>query len=556
MVKKRNLYLLLCAIYSIFSYHIEAFRTKLVPFPKTAAPQYLPHNNIEIHRSLKATTVFRSWSLKKHSDFYFIKSLDYQRHYMFTMLYRIFAFLYQLCNSIVHKFLLHVASLFHHNNPIVNQFIQNKYSSIPICIFVNSKSGGLNGKRFVENMKLALPADKICDLSYENPSTKLLSAINNYARYQSCDDEDRDAKITTKTNDDMLTEAQHSNAPKVVALCCGGDGTMKWIMDEAKKLNVSSQVLFGLIPLGTGNDLFNHIMSDETLKQTSTEDERRYHYRRSVHSSSENYTNEQQWMIQSFLTTTNALPNFVAETLALFIPPNQQFVWFDRWTAKIVKLSDYTPVNISSESTELGHTPFGYDRRDGAFISLPADDLSNDRVPLINEPNHAPVPLMSSSTHKLTTVKSFLHTMKQEIITNVKNISISPYLSKLIPQSTVLKTIHFNNYLGIGIDGEISFTFDDMRRHSPHLFFHRLINQFWYGMIWLYKFLHFTRKVGVFTSSVELYCDNQAIDLKKHDLSGIIVTNIGSYAGGCKLWDSMGKEWSEQHSDDGCIEVI
>jgi diacylglycerol kinase family enzyme len=109
--------------------------------------------------------------------------------------------------------------------------------AIPKAIFINPKSGGRIGNSLFSKLASSLDEDQICNLSTERPSDKL--------------------KYLAEHNSSFAP-----NSPKV-ALCCGGDGTVRWIMDEAKKANYSSTVKFGLIPLGTGNDLFNHVVSSQ-----------------------------------------------------------------------------------------------------------------------------------------------------------------------------------------------------------------------------------------------------------------------------------------------------
>lgn len=100
---------------------------------------------------------------------------------------------------------------------------------IPILAIVNRKSGGLRGKRAIENLQKVLNEIQICDLSDNNISEFL-------ALYKTM-------KIDLKI------------------ICCGGDGTIGWVMDEVYSADLydGRAISYGIIPFGTGNDLFNHI---------------------------------------------------------------------------------------------------------------------------------------------------------------------------------------------------------------------------------------------------------------------------------------------------------
>jgi len=94
----------------------------------------------------------------------------------------------------------------------------------PLLCFVNRDSGGRRGKALLDSLRsLSLNPLQVCDLKDSPPGSRL--------------------------------ELFKPIASRVNILCCGGDGTINWVMDELSRLNMTVGS-FGLIPLGTGNDLY------------------------------------------------------------------------------------------------------------------------------------------------------------------------------------------------------------------------------------------------------------------------------------------------------------
>lgn len=268
-------------------------------------------------------------------------------------------------------------------------------------LFINRKSGGQMGRYLLQQLRRLLNPSSICDLLYDIPSVKLneISTVH------------------------MLGRS---------AICCGGDGTIRWIMDEAHKANLSQQINFGILPLGTGNDLFNHIL------MTYMKDRRE--------ASALNYR----------LSSSNLLFQ-TSSALQCFAPP-QHTTPFDRW-----KISFKRPGSSHSQ-------------------------------------------------------------------------------------------VNFNNYFGLGIDGDITCLYDNLRKQRPYLFFHRFVNKIWFALVWIYKFCRGNAKD--LSKIVELYVDGQAVDIKHLKLKGIILPNIASYAGGTRLWSFPESQWKHQAADDGLLEVV
>jgi diacylglycerol kinase (ATP) len=93
--------------------------------------------------------------------------------------------------------------------------------STPLLVFVNSRSGGQQGIYLIKKFKRLLNPNQVVDLDIEGP----IPALNLF---------------------------QHH--PNLRILCCGGDGTIGWVLSSLDKFpNIQPEV--AVLPLGTGNDL-------------------------------------------------------------------------------------------------------------------------------------------------------------------------------------------------------------------------------------------------------------------------------------------------------------
>jgi hypothetical protein len=327
-------------------------------------------------------------------------------------------------------------------------------ASFPFRIFINSRSGGKEGHSLLNNLRLLMPHDRVCDLSVDSPELALSDMHQE------------------------LVAAGNVGSMQPTAFCCGGDGTVKWIMDVAKANSVSHNTTFAVIPMGTGNDLFNHIM--------------------------ENYVKDSfvNRVVRALLSPFN-LVNDPAISLQLFSAPHQ-LCSFNRWKLTIERLK------TTNES------------------SIGGADLHNSSA---------------LSTEHRQRIKTLLKSVQSKFLKTAVLV---------FPSKPAVNVNQFNNYFGIGIDGDIASTFHLMRKHQPHLFFHRIVNKLWYGIVWIYR--AFTARYKSISENIELFCDGELVDTSDKRLAGIILTNINSYAGGSKLWHVQ-TPWQELSSEDGIIEV-
>ncbi|CAL8356420.1 unnamed protein product [Boreogadus saida] len=115
------------------------------------------------------------------------------------------------------------------------------------------------------------------------------------------------------------------------------------------------------------------------------------------------------------------------------------------------------------------------------------------------------------------------------------------------------KVLSMNNYFSVGPDALMALNFHTHREKTPSFFSSRILNKVVY-------FLYGTKDCLVqeckdLDKRIELELDGERVRLPS--LEGIIVSNIGYWGGGCRLWEGMGDEpCPPTRLDDGLLEVV
>ncbi|XP_038217836.1 diacylglycerol kinase 1 [Zerene cesonia] len=109
-----------------------------------------------------------------------------------------------------------------HRAPPISFQITPPPGSCPLLVFINPKSGGRQGARVLRKLQYILNPRQVHDITKGGPmqGLQMFKDVKSYR-----------------------------------VICCGGDGTVGWVLETMDKIQMETQPAVGVIPLGTGNDL-------------------------------------------------------------------------------------------------------------------------------------------------------------------------------------------------------------------------------------------------------------------------------------------------------------
>ena len=390
----------------------------------------------------------------------------------------------------------------------------------PVLFFINRNSGGKVGATLIKILrKLELHPLQIVDLRRERPSSRL-------KMFKNC------------------SENMH-------ILTAGGDGTMNWILDEIRALNMTVGS-FGVVPVGTGNDLYLEVLKNLHTKQ------------------------QERGILKSELQSPITVRNLMFDPKAAIATHMQNMlgggagpergvtptVKLDRWRVRIKDRK--VPREIMDKDS------FGYDYEyDGTGYDVQGESSDNS-LPEGQEVGDALRARMPGEKLALTAMRRGI-SLRRALRNLISALAARINPLRIIGKAARYRNMRMSNYMGFGVDGAVSLTLDNLRNYAPFLFANSLTNKFWYGVCGLFQIVFGLRRD--LSKSTTLYCDGTQISLPQ-GVRGLVVLNINSYAGGVKLWhpetrpldskdflragDNVLQEvaWGSAASDDGMLEVM
>jgi len=351
----------------------------------------------------------------------------------------------------------------------------------PLLCFVNRDSGGRRGKSLLESLRsLPLHPMQICDLKDVSPIERL--------------------------------SAFRSVSDRLHVMCCGGDGTINWVMDSLSSLNMSV-ASFGIVPLGTGNDLylttFQRILQEQQREIAATAGGTGV-------SQSSPITFSYAVSPEQVVRAPSTVLAHHAFNLAQAARTKSNQIVLDRWLASI-RTTDPEQFLTQERQKDLDRAKSG-------------------------RPLWWPLALIG----RFFNVKRFLKVLSLRLSERKERTKV------------------FSNYIGFGVDGAVSLSFSHLRSVAPWLFFSSVLNKLWYGLCGLYQII-LGRHRRDLSRAIHITCDGTDVSVPV-GIRGLVALNINSYAGGTSLWHAdevfqrgfgarLGS-WGGSSMSDGVLEVM
>ena len=327
----------------------------------------------------------------------------------------------------------------------------NSQNISPVLVLINCKSGGKVGKKLLNSFRSIFHKFQLCNVNKKNP-VKYIKLFK-------------------------------SLFPKFLIVCCGGDGTISWTLKDIRANGVTN-ALINVVPLGTGNDLYNYLAR---VKQDLV--------KRPKHK----------------LEATN--------------------IYWSRIDNIIQHPAEYVKYVDSSTDMEV-------DNWNITFYTIrrkPLTKLANKMKSFIKKRIHPNISLPRRSL-PFQSLATKLQSMNQN---HTVDCNHTYQFHSIISKYKLIKQKNMINYFGIGVDGAVSMAFDNLRKHYPSIFVSSLINKLWYGVVAFIS--HIFGSHRDLSECITMTCDGVPVQIPP-GTKGIIILNINSYAGGCRMWRFGGEQ--------------
>ncbi|XP_055687739.1 diacylglycerol kinase 1 isoform X3 [Lutzomyia longipalpis] len=386
--------------------------------------------------------------------------------------------------------------------------ITSEPTSCPLLVFVNPKSGGRQGHRILRKFQYMLNPRQVYDLSKGGPMEGL---------------------------------AMFKDVPNFKVICCGGDGTVGWVLEAMDSVDLQVQPAVGVIPLGTGNDLARCLRwgggyEGESIPKLMDKIERA------------STVMLDRWSIQVTNTEPAELPKpkvlqvTLSENVQRVVELSQRIIVEksvietyeeirrNTMTTEVTTVGGKVKSSSSSTTMEKLMEFTSSSSRDSEASQLSGQEAANGGTNRLSTPNTSRV-VKSISEGDLLLARPSTTSELQES-------SIPAPLRPLKPQSEqdfVVPYNIINNYFSVGVDAAICVKFHLEREKNPHKFNSRMKNKLWYFEYATSE--TFAASCKNLHENLEIVCDGVSLDLANGPhLQGIALLNIPYTHGGSNLW--------------------
>ncbi|XP_037034838.1 diacylglycerol kinase 1 isoform X2 [Bradysia coprophila] len=386
--------------------------------------------------------------------------------------------------------------------PAMHFQISASPDTCPLLVFINPKSGGRQGDRILRKFQYMLNPRQVYDLSKGGPIEGL---------------------------------TMFKDVPNFKVICCGGDGTVGWVLEAMDSIQMVSQPAIGVIPLGTGNDLARCLRWGGGYEGES------------IPKILDKITNSTTVMLDRWsIEVTN---NAAAEQ---FPKPK---VTLSENVHKIADLSQRIVVEksviqtyeeIKSQSTKTTEICVENINRTVSMSSSTVRETINDSKSEYNgDIDTESVNDSVSNTNGIVigdvcdgVITESHPNAGNEALNNCIKITDATIQRPLKPQTEMDFLVPYNiinNYFSVGVDAAICVKFHLEREKNPHKFNSRMKNKLWYFEYATSE--TFAASCKNLHEHIEIVCDGVSLDLANGPhLQGVALLNIPYTHGGSNLW--------------------